>query len=218
MYRAPDVPATIIFTLLKILVYLKPLFSFYDTDGIPLGVKVMATVVEILKHFTNPHPGVEIYFEGSTREPAPSAPPTGNSIKTPASTSSARTAAMTLPKTTGGCAASHRHPTRSASRPAFLHSDKGQRRGVAEFRRHRRDQNHYQFWDTHPLTPVDYYRLKIINSLFPKPASGHYVRTQSLQSNGSPITTSIDLTGLAPGMYFIKAGGETLTLFVDRRK
>lgn len=68
MYRAPDVPATIIFTLLKILVYLKPLFSFYDTDGIPLGVKVMATVVEILKHFTNQHPGVEIYFEGSTRE------------------------------------------------------------------------------------------------------------------------------------------------------
>jgi len=122
-------------------------------------------------------------------------------------------------------------------------------------------QNHYQFWDTNPLTPVDYYRLKIINtngsysysktvavrfnnptafSLFPNPANGsvnielnfpagpillqvvdaggHYVRTQSLQSGGSPITTSIDLTGLAPGMYFIKAGGETLSLLVDRRK
>jgi len=31
-------------------------------------VKVMATVVEILKHFTNQHSGVEIYFEASTRE------------------------------------------------------------------------------------------------------------------------------------------------------
>lgn len=122
-------------------------------------------------------------------------------------------------------------------------------------------QDHYQFWDTHPLTSVDYYRLKIIStngsysysktvavrfnnptalSLFPNPANGsvnielnfpagpillqvvdaggHYVRAQSLQSAGSLITTSIDLTGLAPGMYFIKAGGETLSLFVDRRK
>ena len=48
--------------------------------------------------------------------------------------------------------------------------------------------------------------------------SGRLVRTQSLQSSGSPLWTTIDLAGLAPGMYFIKAGGETLSLLVDRRK
>jgi Secretion system C-terminal sorting domain len=121
-------------------------------------------------------------------------------------------------------------------------------------------QDHYQFWDTNPLSSVDYYRLKMINSdgsysfsrilavhfdnptslsLFPNPASGsvnielnfpegpillrmvdvlgRLVRTQSLQSNGSLLSTTIDVTGLAPGVYFIKAGGETLSLFVDRR-
>jgi hypothetical protein len=31
-------------------------------------VKVLATVVEILKHFTNQYPQTEIYFEGSTVE------------------------------------------------------------------------------------------------------------------------------------------------------
>ena len=49
-------------------------------------------------------------------------------------------------------------------------------------------------------------------------AAGHLVRTQTLQSAGSPLTTTIDLTGLAPGAYYIKAAGETLSLIVDRRK
>lgn len=31
-------------------------------------VKVLATVIEILKDFTSQNPGVEIYFEGSTKE------------------------------------------------------------------------------------------------------------------------------------------------------
>jgi hypothetical protein len=49
-------------------------------------------------------------------------------------------------------------------------------------------------------------------------AAGHRIRTQSLQSGGSPLTTTIDLTGVAPGAYFVEAAGETLSLIVDRRK
>ncbi len=121
--------------------------------------------------------------------------------------------------------------------------------------------NECQFRDTRPLSPVDYYRLKIVNgdgtysysnilavgfqnatllTLYPNPASdavtiemnlpagpillqiidagGHLVRTRTLQSAGSPLTTTIDLTGLAPGAYYIKTAGETLSLIVDRRK
>jgi hypothetical protein len=49
---------------------LSPDGSFDDKINSNNGdiVKVMATVIEILKHFTNEYPEAEIYFEGSTRE------------------------------------------------------------------------------------------------------------------------------------------------------
>ncbi|HXB95292.1 MAG TPA: glycoside hydrolase family 44 protein [Puia sp.] len=46
--------------------------------------------------------------------------------------------------------------------------------------------------------------------------AGRMVRTQSLLSFGNPFTTTIDLTGLASGVYFVKAGGKTLSLLVER--
>lgn len=121
------------------------------------------------------------------------------------------------------------------------------------------NQTQYQFWDSHPLSSVNYYRLNLIDtdgtssysktvavhwadpapiSLFPNPASGsvnvqlnfpagplllqvvdaagHIVGTQALQSTGSPFTTTIDLSGMAPGIYFVKAGGTTQRFLVDR--
>lgn len=121
--------------------------------------------------------------------------------------------------------------------------------------------NHYRFADLQPLYPVDYYRLRMIDTdssstfskilivrmdqpppvkLFPNPAgssvtievnlpagpillqladaAGQIVRTRSLQSAGQPFSTTIDLTGLASGVYFMKIGGRTLNLLVDRSK
>ena len=120
---------------------------------------------------------------------------------------------------------------------------------------------HYTFTDIQPLSPVDYYRLKMIDTdssyafsktiavrweqpppvkLFPNPAggsvtaelnlpagpillqvvdaAGNIVRTQSLQSGGRPFSTTIDLTGVASGVYFVKTGGQTLSLLVNHTR
>jgi len=121
--------------------------------------------------------------------------------------------------------------------------------------------NHYQFWDTHPLSAVNYYRLKMIDTdktysfskilavrfqnttpltIYPNPATnsiniqlnlpigqdllqvvdvtGHVVRSQAVQSVGSPLTTTIDLTRLANGIYFVKIADQTAGFMIDRRK
>lgn len=123
------------------------------------------------------------------------------------------------------------------------------------------NRNEYQFRDTRPLIPTDYYRLKMINSdgsysyskivdvrfdrpvaftLYPNPAggaitiglnvpagplqlqivdvAGRIVRSQSVESAGSPLSVSIDLNGLADGMYFVKIGGETASFLIKNRK
>jgi hypothetical protein len=49
-------------------------------------------------------------------------------------------------------------------------------------------------------------------------AAGHVVRTQSLQSAGAPFSTTIDLSGLASGIYFIRSGGQTLPLLVGHER
>ena len=42
-------------------------------------------------------------------------------------------------------------------------------------------------------------------------ASGHTVRTLALSSTGGNLSTAMDISGLANGWYFIRAGGETLS-------
>ncbi len=114
--------------------------------------------------------------------------------------------------------------------------------------------NNYSFPDNHPLSSINYYRLRMIDrdgtftfskiiaiafdtssslSLFPNPAKqvvniqcqlpagqslleihdagGRLVQAMRLQSTGSLLTTSIDINDLAKGVYYIKAGGETLS-------
>jgi len=46
-------------------------------------------------------------------------------------------------------------------------------------------------------------------------ASGHVVRTLSLSSTGSNLSTTVDISGLANGWYLVRAGGEVLS-FVKR--
>ena len=48
--------------------------------------------------------------------------------------------------------------------------------------------------------------------------SGRVVRTQSLQSGGSPISTTISLDGLANGIYFVKVADQVKSFLIDNRK
>lgn len=45
-------------------------------------------------------------------------------------------------------------------------------------------------------------------------AAGHLVRSQSVNSGGSTLSTSIDLSGLPAGMYFVKASGQTASFSI----
>jgi hypothetical protein len=47
-------------------------------------------------------------------------------------------------------------------------------------------------------------------------ARGRTVSTRSLRSDGAPFTTVLDLSGMANGIYFIKAGGSTQRFLLHR--
>jgi hypothetical protein len=71
MYRAGDVPATIIFSMPNKLVII--CFQSYAIDDKAISnngdiMKVLVTVVDILKDFTSLYPGSQVFFVGSTDE------------------------------------------------------------------------------------------------------------------------------------------------------
>jgi len=116
-------------------------------------------------------------------------------------------------------------------------------------------QQNYLYYDTRPLSPVDYYRLKVIDSnggytyskivvvgmdetsgitVFPNPATdmlyiqltaqtgpielelhdsaGKLVRTVRLQPAGGVVSTSMDISGLARGVYYLSTGEKNIPI------
>ena len=112
----------------------------------------------------------------------------------------------------------------------------------------------YLFYDTKPLSSINYYRLKMVDgdgsfrysqvvavafdkgyglAVFPNPAkqvlnvqllaprgqvllelhdaAGRMVTTVRLQSDGGMLTTAIDISGLAPGLYYVHAGNQKMS-------
>jgi hypothetical protein len=59
--------------------------------------------------------------------------------------------------------------------------------------------------------PSGQYGLQIVD------ATGRRVRNQLVQSAGTTLSTTIDLTGLPVGMYFIKLAGQTASFSIVRR-
>jgi hypothetical protein len=60
--------------------------------------------------------------------------------------------------------------------------------------------------------PAGQVQLRVVD------ASGQIIQSQSLQSTGSTFSTTLDLSRLAPGMYFIQAGTQMERFLVARTK